>query len=123
MSVWALLSKFEYSKAETLTKFVSEMESTDSLICNQPLESGELYLFHSEDPLCPPESSLWGVFDHVEKDGVMLESYSLDLRSFGLWGVLPKSCHYCRLATRGELRDYTYNIALYESAKRAGVGR
>ena len=97
------------------------MEHTNNLFCEESLESGELYLFHESDSSCPAESSLWGVVDCCDKGSVVLESYTLDQRFFVLWGDLPPTYRHCRLATRGELRDYAYNIALYESGANAEV--
>ena len=97
------------------------MEQIGNLNCDRPLESGELYLFHVSDPSCPPNESLWGVLDFVDGERLVLESYTLDQRCFVLWRTLPEAYRYCRRATREELRDYTYNIALYESAVNAEV--
>lgn len=68
--------------------------------------AGEVYLFHKSDPLCPPESSLWGIFDKRIGSSVYLESCTRDHKHFTLWSCLPSAYRYCRLATRSELRDY-----------------
>lgn len=85
---------------------------------NLELEIGEVYLFHSSDPSCPCDSSIWGVFDKMEGSTIYLESHSLDLRYFRLWSPLPIKFRYVRLATRSELRDYIYNLAAWESTRR-----
>lgn len=86
-------------------------------ISNTVFESEELYLFSTNNPKCPPESSLWGIFDRREGKRIVLESGSYDLRDFTLWSPLPEKYIYCRLATRKELRYYTNNIAIYECCK------
>ena len=73
--------------------------------------AGELYLFHCTDPQCPPATSLWGVFDRDDDKRLHLESSSCDLHSFRRWHALPEAYRYRRLATREELRDYTWNLA------------
>ncbi len=93
------------------------MNKNDNLIDNTNLESEELYLFNTSNPLCPPESSLWGVFDRYEGKQILLESESCDLRNFNLWKALPDEYNYCRLATRKELRQYMNNITIYECCK------
>lgn len=72
---------------------------------------GELYLFHRTDPHCPPATSLWGVFDRDDDERLHLESSSSDLHSFRRWHTLPEAYRYRRLATREELRDYTWSLA------------
>ena len=85
---------------------------------NLPLIAGELYLFHTESADCPSEESLWGIVDRREGGRVHLESSSRDLRSFQLWQPLMPEYRYCRLATRSELRDYSYNLAWWECGSR-----
>lgn len=75
---------------------------------------GDLYLFHHSDPKCPAEESLWGMYDKQCGEVIHLESSSLDLHLFHLWHTLPPYYHYVRLATRAELRDYMFNLALSE---------
>lgn len=82
------------------------------------LESDELYLFHPSDPLCPAESSLWGLYDRSEEGVIYLEHSTTDQRHFQLWRRLPKHYRYCRLATRSELRDYMYNLGIWDSKSR-----
>ena len=77
-------------------------------------EPGELYIFHTSNPQCPQNESLWGVFDKCDHGKIILESGSCNHRDFMLWSPLPDEYQFCRLATRSELRDYTYNIATHE---------
>ena len=80
-----------------------------------PLCVGELYLFHATDPQCPAESSLWGVYDRSEDGTVYLEHSTTDNLHFRMWKPLPEHYRYCRLATRRELRDYMYNLGIFDS--------
>ena len=93
------------------------MDIETSKIDNTNLEPEELYLFNTNDPQCPPKSSLWGIFDRCNGKQILLESSSYDLTTFHLWNPLPAEYIYCRLATRKELRYYTNNIAIFESHK------
>lgn len=85
---------------------------------NEALTTGELYLFHADDARCPSESSLWGIFDKREDQQIRLESSSRDLCTFHLWQSLPPIYRFSRQATRSELRDYIYNLAVWESRGR-----
>ncbi len=76
---------------------------------------GDLYLFHSSNPHCPPATSLWGFHNKTTNGVIYLEHSTLDLRHFRLWHKLPKRYHYYRLATRDELRDYMYSLAIWDS--------
>lgn len=78
---------------------------------------GDLYLFHPSNPRCPASSSLWGFYDKRINGVIYLEHSSHNLRNFRLWHSLPKHYRYYRLSTRGELRDYMYNLGLFESEK------
>lgn len=82
---------------------------------------GEIYLFHCTNPLCPPESSLWGIFDKLDKDGIYLESSTSDLFSFRMWHPLPEVYNFCRRASRSELRDYIAAMTSNESASFKGT--
>jgi len=75
---------------------------------------GEVYLFHRTDHYCPPKSSLWALLDKQNETGIYLESSSYDLRKFELWHKLPDDYEYCRLATRAELRDFSFALAWFE---------
>ena len=78
-------------------------------------EIGELYLFHKSNPCCPWSGSLWGVFDHTRGRQIWLETSSRDLLLFTRTLVLPPEYRFCRQATRSELRDYWYNLGIYEN--------
>ena len=79
-------------------------------IFNINFREGELYLFHANNPLCPSSCSLWGIFDKRTNRNIYLESSTGDLRQYSIWHILPKYYHYCRCATRAELKDYMYNM-------------
>ena len=67
-------------------------------------EKGELYLFHATDASC--------------KSHILLEtSCGAELRHFVLNGLLPSDYRFCRLATRDELRDYYFALALCERCR------
>ena len=46
---------------------------------------GDVYLFHTTDP-------------------------SADLRKYNYWTFLPAEYQFCRLSTREELRDFSFNL-------------
>ena len=79
-------------------------------------QAGELYLFahHTE-----PHRQLWAILADVERDGVVAESATEDFRSFDRWVRLAPVWHYRRMATRDELRDYSYALAVYELSHRS----
>ncbi len=83
-----------------------------------PFQIGELYLFHTSNPACPSEESLWGVFDKRAADTIYLESSSENLLTFTLRSALPPRYHYVRLSSRSELRDYFVDITYYQYASR-----
>ena len=78
---------------------------------NFDFRSGEIYLFHTDDPNCPSDSSLWAKIFEDNR----IEAYTTDLRTFTLWKPLPAKYRYCRLATREELRDFITGYAYYEA--------
>jgi hypothetical protein len=85
-------------------------------ICsNAQFRIGELYLFHTDNPMCPPDESLWGFYDRTSMDSIYLEHSTINHSSFTLSHKLPKQYVYYRLATRSELRDYMYNFAVWET--------
>ena len=81
------------------------------------LSPGELYLFHKDDPNCPLEGALWGIYDHHEEGMICLESMSYDLQHFERWAFLPQSYRYGRISTRAELRDYMANATYSECSE------
>ena len=78
-------------------------------------ETGELYLFSTSEYNSSEEECLWGVFDKTEPAKVCLETSSRNMVTFKKFVNLPPEYRYCRLASRDELRDYTYNQGCYES--------
>lgn len=79
------------------------------------LHANELYLFHPFDKRCPSHGSLWGIFDKHIGQEVFLESYTVDMIEYGRWYKLPDRYRHCRLASRAELKDYMYYLAIYEA--------
>ena len=80
---------------------------------------GDVYLFNRTNKHCPPESSLWGMFDKRIGNDIYLESSSNgNLRRFRLWHRLPDDYEYCRLATRKELGNFMFALAWFESRTR-----
>ena len=75
--------------------------------CN--FKVGEVYLFHTDDPRCPDTESLWGLYDRHDGNSIRLESCSTDQKNFSKDRRLPAQYRFCRLSTRGELRDYMVN--------------
>ena len=86
-------------------------------------ESGDVYLFHKRNSRCPPESSLWGMFDKRVGSSVYLESSTKNLRHFDMWHRLPERYRYCRHSTRSEFRDYVFNRAASEFFELPGCRR
>ena len=85
------------------------------IICSKSkFRVGDLYLFHTDNPLCPPEESLWGFYDMTSMDNIYLEHSTIDHNHFKLSHKLPKRYRFYRLATRSELRDYMYNLGVWE---------
>lgn len=99
------------------------MERVGDLIYRNAFEVGELYLFSDGESHAEGEGVLWGVFDTIERGCVMLESSSRDGYNFALWRSLPEEYRFCRLATRNELRDYFFNLALHEGSISAAERR
>ena len=87
-------------------------------IVNANLCAGELYLFHVVNPHCPPNSSLWGIYDKSLNQNVYLESSTTDLLHYRIWHTLPKHYIHCRRATRYELRDYMYNMGVSDGERK-----
>lgn len=90
------------------------------------LRPGELYLFsRAEDVGHGSRNLLWGVYARLDAQGEpLLESATYDQRRFFCWQSLPELFDCFRPATRSELRDYFYNLALREQSNRWGmIGR
>lgn len=82
--------------------------------CN--FKIGELYLFHTDDPRCPDAESLWGLYDRHDRGSICLESCSTNQKHFSKGRHLSEQYRFCRLSTRGELRDYMAN-SIYSEIK------
>ena len=89
------------------------------LTANTLFRIGDLYLFHPTNPRCPAKTSLWGFHNKTSKGIVYLEHSTEDLCHFRLRHRLPQCYRYYRLATRDELRDYMYNLGVWDSATSA----
>ena len=85
------------------------------LTVNSEFHIGDLYLFHPDKPHCPSTTSLWGFHNKTSNGIIYLEHSTEDLRHFRLWHRLPQHYRYYRLATRDELRDYMYNLGIWDS--------
>lgn len=86
------------------------------LTANTIFRIGDLYLFHPNNPRCPAKTSLWGFYDKTTNGVIYLEHSTEDLRHFRSWHRLPQCYRYYRLATCDELRDYMYNLGVWDSA-------
>ena len=72
---------------------------------------GDVYLFHATDPGCDSRTSLWGIVGNRDaEDRICLETSSADLRKYNYWTFLPAEYLICRLSTREELRDFSFNL-------------
>ena len=89
------------------------------LTANTIFRNGDLYLFHPTNPRCPTKTSLWGFHNKTSNGVIYLEHSTEDLRHFRLWHRLPQCYRYYRLATRNELRDYMYNLGVWDGATSA----
>jgi hypothetical protein len=93
------------------------MEKTNQKPPTSKFQIGELYLFHPENKRCPPQTSLWGIYDKTENGVIHLELHSFDLKHFRSRFSLPKHYLFHRLATRSELRDFMYNLGYFDGKK------
>ena len=75
---------------------------------------GEVYLFR-----CRHNPTIIGIFDKYQEGKIILESatYTDNYRAFILSKKLPSGYEFWRKAYRAELRDYMYNLAVYEIVK------
>lgn len=70
------------------------------------LKAGELYLFSDREQGC-----IWGLYDGTDAEGhVRLEVASCDFKHFSRYITLRETYGDCRLATRDELRDFSFNM-------------
>ena len=74
--------------------------------------AGEAYLFR-----CRRNPTIIGIFDKYQEGRIYLESatYTSNYREFVLYKALPSKYRFWRKAYRAELRDYMYNLAMYEN--------
>lgn len=80
----------------------------------QELQTGELYLFTPTTDNDRGSLNLWAIFAEYVDGGVWLETATNDFKHFSHWSRLPEGWRCCRRATRDELRDYAYDLAIYE---------
>ena len=72
---------------------------------------GDVYLFHTTDPGCDSRTSLWGIVGNRDAENrICLATSSADLRKYNYWTFLPAEYQFCRLSTREELRDFSFNL-------------
>ena len=90
------------------------MEKTNQKLHTPEFQIGELYLFHPANKRCPPNTSLWGIYDNTKNGIIHLELHSVDLKHFRSRFILPKHYRFYRLATRSELRDFMYNLGYFD---------
>lgn len=77
---------------------------------------GELYIFSPNDQWTKTDPLLWGIFDKRTPDGqICLEAFTKDFINFNLWMPLPEEYAFCRLATRSELRDFVFNMSIWQT--------
>ncbi len=79
---------------------------------NPKFIAGEAYLFR-----CRHNPTIIGIFDKYQEGRIYLESatYTSNYREFVLYKTLPSKYKFWRKAYRAELRDYMYNLAMYEN--------
>lgn len=90
------------------------------------LKSGELYKFaiknsdfdehRGAEQQCDYEE-LWGVFNKIEEQRVVLETATVDFLRFSIHTTLSINELRFRLASRCDLRDYIYNLAWHEAKR------
>lgn len=90
------------------------------------LKPGELYKFtiknsnmgdnEGADQQCN-DKELWGVFNKIDEQRVELETATTDFLRFSGHTTLPAQDILFKLASRCDLRDYTYNLARYEAKR------
>lgn len=81
---------------------------------------GELYLFLSVVRRGTPEENLWAIFADRTERGLHFESSTSNFADFRRWHDLPSEYEYARPATRDELRDYTYGLAVFDMKQHHG---
>ncbi len=84
------------------------------------LEIGDIYLFRSESDFDAPQKELWILFQDWTPQGILCESSTSDFIHYGRRGLLLPEYRYVRPATRDEVRDFSYGMALYEEKLHRG---
>ncbi|MBQ1205263.1 MAG: hypothetical protein IIX66_05165 [Alistipes sp.] len=80
----------------------------------QELQTGELYLFTPIGDNDRESQKMWAIFAEYVDGGVWLETATNDFKHFRHWSCLPEGWRCYRRATRDELRDYAYSLAIFE---------
>ena len=89
-----------------------EKRAVDEL--EQELQTGELYLFTPIGDNDRESQKMWAIFAESTAGGVWLETATNDFKHFSHWSRLPEGWRCGRLATRDELRDYAFALAIFE---------
>ena len=89
-----------------------EKRAVDEL--EQELQTGELYLFTPIGDNDRESQKMWAIFAEYADGGVWLETATNDFKHFSHWSRLPEGWRCYRRATRDELRDYAYSLAIFE---------
>lgn len=89
-----------------------EKRAVDEL--ERELQTGELYLFTPIGDNDRESQKMWAIFAESAACGVWLETATTDFKNFRHWSCLPEGWCCCRRATRDELRDYAYSLAIFE---------
>ena len=89
-----------------------EKRAVDEL--EQELQTGELYLFTPIGDNDRESQKMWAIFAEYADGGVWLETATNDFKHFSHWSCLPEGWRCYRRATRDELRDYAYSLAIFE---------
>ena len=89
-----------------------EKRAVDEL--EQELQTGELYLFTPTTDSDRESLMMWAIFAEYADEGVWLETATNDFKHFSHWSCLPEGWRCYRRATRDELRDYAYSLAIFE---------
>ena len=89
-----------------------EKRAVDEL--EQELQTGELYLFTPIGDNDRESQNMWAIFAEYADGGVWLETATNDFKHFSHWSRLPEGWRCYRRATRDELRDYAYALAIFE---------
>ena len=89
-----------------------EKRAVDEL--ERELQTGELYLFTPIGDNDRESQKMWAIFAEYVDGGVWLETATNDFKHFRHWSCLPEGWRCYRRATRDELRDYAYSLAIFE---------